>query len=94
MESEEEKKRKEGAFYEIRWSEGAAAADPFVPRPEAFAALTILFAVLSSSVWCGRRDNRSAVRKRRNPSFLRDGFLCSDYDGRDGGGRVRSALDS
>ncbi|MBQ5421413.1 MAG: ABC transporter permease [Clostridium sp.] len=63
MESEEEKKRKEGAFYEIRWSEGAAAADPFVPRPEAFAALTILFAVLSSSVWCGRRDNRSAERR-------------------------------
>lgn len=63
-----------GSFYEIQWSEGKAAADPFIPQPEAFASLIILFAVLSASVWCGKRDNMSA--EKRLLSF-RGGTLLS-----------------
>ncbi|MCR5370677.1 MAG: ABC transporter permease [Clostridium sp.] len=61
--SEERKMVEDSVYYEISWSEGAAAADPFVPQPEAFAALAVLFAVLSSSVWCGKTDNRSAEKR-------------------------------
>lgn len=49
-------------FYRIRTSGGAAAADPFLPGPMAFAALAVLFTLLTAAPWSGAEGRRAARR--------------------------------
>lgn len=49
-------------LYHIRTTGGARIADPFLPGPMAFAALAVLFTLLTAAPWSGAEGRRAAAR--------------------------------
>lgn len=49
-------------LYHIRTAGGARMADPFLPGPMAFAALAVLFTLLTAAPWSGAEGRRAAER--------------------------------
>lgn len=49
-------------LYHIRTAGGARIADPFLPGPMAFAALAVLFTLLTAAPWSGAEGRRAARR--------------------------------
>lgn len=49
-------------LYHITASRGARMADPFLPGPMAFAALAVLFTLLTAAPWSGAEGRRAARR--------------------------------
>ena len=49
-------------LYHIRTAGGARMADPFLPGPMAFAALAVLFTLLTAAPWSGAEGRRAARR--------------------------------